>query len=90
MFRNFFFLFGMRACKVRDTGLKLYNFTTAAGNNYSIWKIKKMDQHIMVLIHDDDDEIAAITDDDGKYLYLHPRTLNGAEQLLKKSERGYI
>lgn len=88
MFKNFFLLFGLRADKVRRIGNLLYKLTTFVGNNYSVWKMKSKHDFIFVLIHDDDDEIAAVTDSDGQYLYLHPRTLDGAQYLLNPKTEG--
>lgn len=88
MFRKFFFLLGLRARKVRRIGDFLYKMTTFAGNNYSVWKMKNKRNTVLVLIHDDDDEIAAVTDVDGKYLYFHPRTLDGAKYMLNLKAEG--
>lgn len=88
MIRNFFFLFGLKADKVRHIGKLLHKLTTFVGNNYSIWKMKSKDELVFVLIHEDDDEIAAVIDTDGKFLYLHPSTRNGAKLLLNMKTEG--
>lgn len=69
--------------EVHHNGELIGKFSTPANNAYSVWIMKKEDgEEILVLIHEDDKEVAGIIEArTGSILYLHPRSIDGAIRL---------
>ncbi|MDT3697814.1 MAG: hypothetical protein RO469_00170 [Thermincola sp.] len=80
MYKKYFFLHNLTDEEVRSQGVTMGQFTTSAGNTYSVWVMENYKGiDIIVLIHEADKEIAGILNaQTGNILYLHPRSIDGA------------
>lgn len=80
MFKKHFLLRKLTDAEVRRQGVTIGRFTTVISNTYSVWIVENYNgMDVIVLIHEDDNEIAGILNaDTGKILYLHPRSIDGA------------
>lgn len=79
LYRKLFFLYHLTADEVRSKGEFIGKFTTPVNNTYSVSIMEKDEENeVIVLIHEDDNEIAGILEaKTGKILYLHPRSIDG-------------
>lgn len=80
MFKMHFGLRKLTDAEVRRQGVNIGRFTTVISNTYSVWIVENYNGvDVIVLIHEDDNEIAGILNaDTGKIIYLHPRSIDGA------------